>query len=141
MARKKTHTSETESKSKSDSNSESFEQALQKLEAIVRELEQGNLGLSDSLSKYEEGVRNLRRCHALLTRAEQRVQVLLRLDADGRPVTEDFDVSETFSAVEAKGSTRARKSESGKRPVAGEILNDSTDETVGGDVDDAGRLF
>jgi exodeoxyribonuclease VII small subunit len=58
----------------------SFEEALERLEAIVGELESGDLPLARSLALYEEGVRLARRAQEELERVEGRLQVLL---ADG----------------------------------------------------------
>lgn len=63
----------------------SFEQALARLDEIVRHLEKGDLPLGDSLSLFEEGTALLKRCNALLNEAEQ-VVVKLRKGADRAPV-------------------------------------------------------
>lgn len=62
----------------------SFEEAVARLERIARALEDGQLGLSQSLAHYEEGVTLLRRCHALLGEAERRIELLVSVDADGQ---------------------------------------------------------
>jgi exodeoxyribonuclease VII small subunit len=64
----------------------SFEQALQRLQVIVLELEQGELGLDQALERYEEGVKLLRRCHDVLQKAERKIELLSGVDAEGRPV-------------------------------------------------------
>lgn len=55
-----------------------FETALEKLEAAVNRLEQGELPLEDALRTFEDGVRWSRTCHQLLDRAEQRVETILK---------------------------------------------------------------
>jgi exodeoxyribonuclease VII small subunit len=70
-----------------------FEQALTRLEAVVRDLESTETGLDKSLERYEDGVRLLKRCRAILDEAERKIRLLTRLDANGCPVTESFDVS------------------------------------------------
>lgn len=65
----------------------SFEQALQKLEGIVSELEDGSLGLDDSLKQFEEGMQLLRKCHGLLEQAEQKIEVLTSVSRDGQERT------------------------------------------------------
>ena len=57
-----------------------FETALEKLEASVDRLEQGELPLEDALRTFEDGVRWSRACHQLLDRAEQRVEAILSED-------------------------------------------------------------
>ena len=79
-----------------------FEQALAELEKIVRELEDGNTGLEESLARYEQGVGLLRRCYAQLRAAEQRILLLTGEDGDGRPITNLFDHAATLEAAEAK---------------------------------------
>jgi exodeoxyribonuclease VII small subunit len=53
-----------------------FESALTELEAIVRQLEDGNLALEKSLELFERGVELSRFCHTRLEEAEQRVEIL-----------------------------------------------------------------
>lgn len=56
----------------------SFEEALARLEAIVKEMEQGDLPLEDSLRLFEEGVRLSQWCHQKLEEAQGRVEILLK---------------------------------------------------------------
>jgi len=66
-----------------------FEEALQKLEAIVKRLEDGNLSLEESLKAFEEGIRLSRFCSKKLDEAEKKVEILLR-DNSGRLVAKPF---------------------------------------------------
>ena len=54
----------------------SFEEALKKLETLAEQIERGEIGLEDSISKYEEGMALVRQCRDILSRAELRVQEL-----------------------------------------------------------------
>ena len=54
----------------------SFETGLQQLEAIVKEMESGELPLSESLAAYKRGAELLACCQAALRDAQQQVQVL-----------------------------------------------------------------
>jgi exodeoxyribonuclease VII small subunit len=65
-----------------------FESALNQLGDIVARLESGSLGLSESIDAYERGVAILRRLHEELAAAEERVNVLVRIDDEGRPILE-----------------------------------------------------
>jgi len=56
----------------------SFEQALERLEAIVDMLESGTLDLQASLKIFEEGIALSVRCQQELQKAEGRVQQLVR---------------------------------------------------------------
>jgi exodeoxyribonuclease VII small subunit len=87
----------------------SFEQALSSLEEIVRDLEDGRLGLAELLARYEEGVKLLRQCHELLVRAERKIELLTGVDATGNPVTEAFDDEATFIAPAEAPTVRRRK--------------------------------
>jgi exodeoxyribonuclease VII small subunit len=55
-----------------------FEDALQRLERIVDQLEAGRLGLEESLQVFEEGVGLARRCARYLEEAEKRIELLTR---------------------------------------------------------------
>src|SRR5262245_44410190 len=70
-----------------------FEQALTRLETVVRELENNETGLDKSLERYEDGVRLLKRCRAILDEAERKIRLLTRLDANGSPITESFELT------------------------------------------------
>jgi exodeoxyribonuclease VII small subunit len=61
-----------------------FEDALGKLEGIVKELEGGELSLESSLARYEQGVRLARFCNSKLEEAEKRVEMLQTND-EGEP--------------------------------------------------------
>ncbi|HQM90944.1 MAG TPA: exodeoxyribonuclease VII small subunit, partial [Syntrophales bacterium] len=53
-----------------------FEDALAKLEEIVRKMEQGELTLDESLASFEEGIRLSRLCAGKLDEAERRIEIL-----------------------------------------------------------------
>jgi exodeoxyribonuclease VII small subunit len=61
---------------------EGFETLLKETEALVEELESGELSLDESLKKYETGVKNIRACAKLLTQAEEKVKLLVE-EAEG----------------------------------------------------------
>lgn len=69
----------------------SFEEATRRLSQIVSELEGGDLPLDRSLALFEEGVRLARAAEERLDRAERRVEELLGIDAQGKPVMKDFE--------------------------------------------------
>jgi exodeoxyribonuclease VII small subunit len=68
-----------------------FEQALAELEIVVRELEDGKIGLAESLAHYEHGVALLKNCYGLLRKVELRIVELTGQDADGNPLTKAFE--------------------------------------------------
>ncbi len=75
----------------------SFETNLQRLEAIVHQLEDADLPLEKSIELYEEGMKLSRVCHQQLQEAEGKVEIL-RKKAGGAVVAEPFE------AREAEGS-------------------------------------
>jgi len=76
---------------------QTFEQALAELERVVRDLEDGKIGLEDSLRRYEQGVALLKRCYGQLRQVEQRINELIGTDANDNAVTKTFDHSATHS--------------------------------------------
>ena len=54
-----------------------LEKAMGELEAIVEQLETGELTLEKSLQQFEKGVRLSRECQKALGEAEQKVQMLM----------------------------------------------------------------
>lgn len=68
----------------------SFEEALGRLEEIVRHLEKGDLPLNDSLKLYEEGTGLIASCSKMLDEAEQKV-VKLRKGPDRSPIESEFE--------------------------------------------------
>ena len=56
----------------------SFEESLEKLEQITRELENGELSLEDSLKKFDEGIKLAEFCNRKLDEAQKKVDLLLK---------------------------------------------------------------
>src|SRR5436305_4580851 len=86
-----------------------FEQSLAELDRIVRDLEDGQLGLEDALSRYEAGVGLLKRCYAQLRQAEQRILLLTGTDAEGQPLTQPFEHTATVDTAIADSKRRRKK--------------------------------
>ena len=69
----------------------SFEQAMAELEQVVRQLENGDVALEDSIKLYERGDALKKRCEAQLKSAEEKVAAITT-DAAGNPTgTKAFD--------------------------------------------------
>src|SRR3989441_11108540 len=68
----------------------SFEQAIQRLEKIVADMEAAELPLEDVLKKYEEGTRLVRFCSQKLDEAEKKIELLTK-KADGSAKLEPFE--------------------------------------------------
>jgi len=69
----------------------SFEKKLNRLEEIVQKMEGGEMALDESLKLFEEGVKLSRECNKELSEAEQKVKLLVGVDSEGAPLTEDFN--------------------------------------------------
>ena len=66
----------------------SFEEAMESLEQITQELEDGDLSLEKSLKKFDEGIRLAEFCNHKLEEAQQKVDLLLK--KDGKLVSVPF---------------------------------------------------
>lgn len=71
----------------------SFEEAMSRLDVIVKELEKGDLPLEESLSLFEEGAGLMKQCTKALDQAEQKVAKLLP-GAGGFPAEEPMEEME-----------------------------------------------
>lgn len=91
-----------------EGESVNFEVALAELEEIVRALEDGEIGLSDSLARYEKGVRLLRQCYEMLDGAQRRIELLTGVDAEGRPIVASVDDSELTLTEKAERRSQRR---------------------------------
>ena len=77
--------------------SDSFEKNLERLDGIVRELEDADLPLEKALQLYEEGMKLSEICHKQLEEAEGKVEILTR-KAGGKVVAELFEPGESEPA-------------------------------------------
>lgn len=66
-----------------DQNEEmTFEQALNRLEAIVQQLEEGEAPLEQAIELFQEGMLLSKRCSKQLDAAEKRIEMLMEEDGD-----------------------------------------------------------
>jgi exodeoxyribonuclease VII small subunit len=72
---------------KNDEQKQTFEQALAELEKIVSEVEQGRVGLEQSIEKYEKGMTLIKYCRDILTAAEKRIETI----SQASPQSSDSD--------------------------------------------------
>ena len=68
---------------------QTFEENMQRLELIVRRMEQGDVPLEESLKLFQEGTDLVRKCSELLDKAQLQVKVVIS-GPDGSPSEEDF---------------------------------------------------
>ncbi|MCB1120401.1 MAG: exodeoxyribonuclease VII small subunit [Verrucomicrobiae bacterium] len=74
------------SKSKKE---QTFEEALTELEAIIENLETGEVPLAELVEKYENGTKLLKTCHDRLNEAELKIEKLR--EKSDQPVFDNFD--------------------------------------------------
>lgn len=60
----------------------SFEESLQALEVIVKQLEQGDVPLEDALNKFKEGIEISAHCNEILVKAEETVSKMMIKDTN-----------------------------------------------------------
>jgi exodeoxyribonuclease VII small subunit len=119
-----------------------FEQSLEQLREVVGQLETGNLTLSESLEKYEQGVASLKSCYEALNQAQRKIELLVDLDEEGNLVTRPFD--DTASDQMTQGTRRSPQG----RPADDITVEDEEEEDEEyeedddlEDMDDPGSLF
>jgi exodeoxyribonuclease VII small subunit len=93
MARKRAATQDKEP---------TFEEAMGRLEEIVKELEEAELPLEKSLEVFEEGVKLSRLLEGKLNEAEQKVEILLR-DGEGKKTPRPFGSGEEEEKEDDQG--------------------------------------
>ena len=78
---------------------ESFEKNLERLDAIVRQLEDADLPLEKALQLYEEGMSLSEICHKQLQEAEGRVEILIKKAGSAtKRIAEPFEPEESEPA-------------------------------------------
>jgi len=80
-----------------------FEKAMDRLEAIVEQMESGKLPLEDLIVRYEEGMNLVKVCQERLSTAEQKIEIIARNNA-GKPVVKNFE-----PAVESSNDDKAKE--------------------------------
>lgn len=78
-----------------------FENAMDRLEAIVEQMESGKLPLEDLIVRYEEGMNLVKICQERLASAEQKIEIIAHNSA-GKPIVKDFE-----PAAEAETDSKA----------------------------------
>ncbi|QDU38042.1 Exodeoxyribonuclease 7 small subunit [Maioricimonas rarisocia] len=95
MAKKKARSGK-----KDETSDPGFEDALAELHDVVRDLEEGELPLEESLQRFERGIALMRVCRERLAKAEQQIQMLTGLGPDGAE-TAPFDAEATWRGDES----------------------------------------
>ncbi len=118
--------------------SKDFEKAFEKLLEIVHELEEGQIGLSESLQKYESGIGLLRKCHGMLQQAERRIELLTEVREDGTVVAEAFEDPAASEAADTKPQRSKRRTARKKSENSAKSTDDVQDSET---MDESGHLF
>jgi len=63
---------------KSQTPPRSFEEALKELEEILGQIERGEVGLEESLAKYERGSFLIQHCTGILNEAEKKIELIAK---------------------------------------------------------------
>ncbi len=66
-----------------------FEQALEELDTLVSQMENGETSLEDSLKHFERGIELTRSCQKALMDAEQKVKILM--ESQDKQTLKDFN--------------------------------------------------
>ncbi len=128
-------------KKKSNAKEESlptFEDALEQLKQCLELLESEDLTLDQSLEQYESGIGHLKHCYRAIAAAKQKIEKLVKIDAEGNAVVESFD--NTASEKMTSGTRRSTsKKKSTSKSVSKARQNEQIDEDE--DMDDSEGLF
>ena len=127
MAKKKSNSKKSPVKKSAAKNDlPTFEDALEQLKQCLEALESDELTLDESLAQYESGVGHLKHCHRAIAAAKQKIEKLVKIDANGNAIVESFD--NTASQDIASGTRRSTSDQ-----------NDQFDDEQ--DMDDSDGLF
>ncbi len=80
-----------------DKCEQTFEEALAELDRIVSAVDEGKVGLEESIAQYEKGMKLIQYCRSILERSEAKVQQL-QIGPEGEPRLEPFAPPETDPA-------------------------------------------
>jgi exodeoxyribonuclease VII small subunit len=78
-----------------------FERAMERLEAIVEQMESGKLPLEDLIVRYEEGMNLVKVCQERLANAEQKIEIIARNSA-GKSVVKEFEPTQEAAATDKR---------------------------------------
>jgi exodeoxyribonuclease VII small subunit len=104
---------------------ETYSQVVERLQRVVDDLEGGDLSLEDSLDKFSEGVRLVKKGEALLSEAEKRVEQLLSEEGATAPL--DVDAAPASSRPGSRPAGAPRKPDAvpaPRLPVPPEVEDD-----------------
>ena len=71
----------------------SYEESMKELEQVVKDLENNELTLDESIERFEKGMKLSKYCSELLESAEKKISILLERE-DGSITLEEFELTE-----------------------------------------------
>jgi exodeoxyribonuclease VII small subunit len=80
-----------------------FEEALERLEQIVCQLEDGSLDLDESLKIFDEGIKLTQACTKKLEESEKKIQILLK-NEQGEKSLQPFMIGDDDSMPSSDGN-------------------------------------
>ena len=86
-----------------------FEEALERLEQIVHQLEEGSLGLDESLKIFEEGIKRTHLCTKKLAKSEKKIQILMKDHGEKSPQSFEGELEQSTLHAE---ETESKKEDS-----------------------------
>ena len=104
---------------KLNSKEQNFEKALEKLEGIIEEMEQGELKLDAMIKKFEEGTKLAGFCTKKLEEAEKKIEIITR-EKDGTVTTAPF--SPAAEEKQEKPKTQKNKTATGGRTTEPDLF-------------------
>lgn len=79
-----------------------FEEALEELESIAHDLEQGDLKLEDSIARFERGTELKKFCREKLEQAERKIEILQKGNGDKKVKKKKVKVKEESGEIDDK---------------------------------------
>lgn len=61
-----------------DEENLNFEEAMEALELVARNLEKGDLNLDESVKEFEKGMKLSKKCNEILENAEKKISILIQ---------------------------------------------------------------
>jgi exodeoxyribonuclease VII small subunit len=74
-----------------------FEEAMKRLDEIVEAMESGEIGIEESIARYEEAMTLAAHCRQILDQAELRIKKI-QFNAAGQPTAEPFEAGSGAAA-------------------------------------------
>jgi len=96
---------------------------MEKLDAIVRRLEQGGSSLDEALGEYAEAIDLMKFCHKKLEKVERKIEILSGVDAEGNPSVEPLELDDELAdsdSHQTRKKTVTRKKKKSTKSNTGE---------------------